>query len=499
MSTIAPVPSIQHDGKAPASQVKPVPRRCDVTRYMCASIFLGHDKAIRKNLRAFAADRHHAAAVNYGLNVRLLARVLDFFDQRKFRFALWHGPLGLFIFFVLISMYIAGGEEAQPMVILIMVVAALLLAIPEYRQFMRNRYEHPLRHFSRATYDPEKAMSAFQNSRGKLEREIASHDPGGNTTVYGGFEPFTGEGGALGNWSLVVDTRKGKEGELPVKFSEQELEDAIQASFDTLALPGLEIKEHLFIHGCDVGHIQELLPDRFGPPHQTVTESTMSAFRHSDSHDARVYKSISAWSWNDQVRISFFYRTIFQGPMLYIEAHSRVLHPVAATHREIDNLTQPSAGKKFSTFIGLVLITPVLCVSESFGLLLRMRDASLLRKLEKEEKKKIEEQARYNYGSTASLRESFSALIYDHYFEKSDRDLYLTTIEKQLLDSILAFLESKNVDTSDLKEERTYIINSGLIVHGGLQTSALAVGEQAQAMAGKKPKAKGTKAGGKAA
>jgi len=499
MSTITAVPGIQPDGKAPVLPRQSAPRRCDATRYMCASIFLGHDKEIRKNLRAFAADRHHASVPNYGLNVRLLVRVLDFFDRRKFRFALWHGPLGLLIFVVLVVMYATADETTQPMTIFAIVLAAVLLAIPEYRQVMRNRYKYPLRYFSRATFDPERAMEAFRNSHGKLEREIAGREFGGNTTVYGGFEPFTGEGGALGNWSLVIDTRKGKEGESPMKFSEQELEDAIQASFDKLALPGLEIKEHLFVHGCDIGQIQELLPDRFAAPRSDVTEATLSAFRHSDSHDARVYKSLSAWSWNDQVRISFFYRTIFQGPMLYIEAHSRVLHPVAASYREIDNLTEPTAGKKFSIFIGLAIITPVLCLGESFGLFLRMRDASLLRKLEKVEKKKIEEQARYNYGATSSLRESFSALIYDHYFEKSDRELYLTAIEKQLLDSILEFLESKNVDTSDLKEERTYIINSGLIVHGGLQTAALAVGDQAQAMAGKKPRAQKEKTGGKAA
>src|SRR5579884_2724809 len=223
-------------------------------------------------------------------------------------------------------------------------------------------------------------------------------------------------------------------------------------------------------------------------PHFAIPTRTMRASINRFQHGAGMTRCVSPFSTGPSFRARCSISKLIRAFC--------ILWP---SYREIDNLTEPAVGKKFSIFIGLAIITPVLCLGESFGLFLRMRNASLLRKLEKVEKKKIEEQARYNYGATSSLRESFSALVYDHYFEKSDRKLYLTAIEKQLLDSILEFLESKNVDTSDLKEERTYIINSGLIVHGGLQTAALAVGDQAQAMAGKKPRAQKEKTGGKAA
>ncbi len=40
-------------------------------------------------------------------------------------------------------------------------------------------------------------------------------------------------------------------------------------------------------------------------------------------------------------------------------------------------------------------------------------------------------------------------------------------LERSILDSTIDFLEAKNVDTSDLKERKTTILNSGVIVSGG--------------------------------
>lgn len=80
-----------------------------------------------------------------------------------------------------------------------------------------------------------------------------------------------------------------------------------------------------------------------------------------------------------------------------------------------------------------------------------------------------------------SLRESVANSIYDHFFEKSDRDLWVKAIQKQLFDSVIDFLDHCNIDTSDLRDQRSLIVNSGLIVHGDLQAGALAVGEKAKA------------------
>ena len=63
-----------------------------------------------------------------------------------------------------------------------------------------------------------------------------------------------------------------------------------------------------------------------------------------------------------------------------------------------------------------------------------------------------------------------------------------------MLDAVIDLLDARNIDTSDLRDQRASIINSGLIVHGGLQAGAVAVGTEAKASAGVISKAKAEKA-----
>lgn len=487
MSTATPLPF-----------AKSVPEHSETTRFMCASVFLGHHADILKKLRTYVNDRYHSVADNHALNVRLLARVLDFFDQKRLRYLAWHGLIGVFCFLILSVVWLTATEDMQPLVIFLIAIAAIAFAIPAHRRYMRNHYYYALRHFARDNFDEQNAMEAFKNSRGKLEGKIAAQEAPGNVSVYGGFEPFVGAGNSLGNWSLLIDTRRGKEGESPIKFTEQELERTIAAAFRQLPFPGLEIGERLFVHGTEVSRVDGLLPDRFARPRQRVSEETLARFRHTHSREARVYQFVGTSAWGDQVRISFFYRAIFKGPMLYIETHSRVLQPIWVGYREVDNLTTPNTRTRITLFLGQTVGAPLVCMAECFWLFGLMRAHNEIRKFETEQKTKIEEQARFNYGAVSSLRESFATAIYDHFFEKSDRDLYVKAIQKQLLDSIIDFLDMRNVDTSDLRDQRTYIINSGLIVHGGLQAGAVAVGEEAKAIteSGKRTKAKKVAAGG---
>jgi hypothetical protein len=210
-------------------------------------------------------------------------------------------------------------------------------------------------------------------------------------------------------------------------------------------------------------------------------DETLARFRQSDSHEARVYQFARVAGWNDQVCISFFYRASFRGAMLYIENHARVLQPVEVKYREVDNLTVPKNTAKFGMFLLSTVGAPFVCIANCIQLLTFASTHSEADKSATAQRDKIEEQARFNYGTISSLRESVAASVYDHFFEKSDRDLYVKALQKQLLDSIIDFLDSRNVDTSDLRDQRSYIINSGLIVHGDLQASAVAVGEAAKA------------------
>jgi hypothetical protein len=71
---------------------------------------------------------------------------------------------------------------------------------------------------------------------------------------------------------------------------------------------------------------------------------------------------------------------------------------------------------------------------------------------------------------------------YANYFQLMDSELYEKSLNRCIFDSVIDFLEAHGIDVSALKETRTTIINSGILVKGGdVKADVLAVGERATA------------------
>jgi hypothetical protein len=71
--------------------------------------------------------------------------------------------------------------------------------------------------------------------------------------------------------------------------------------------------------------------------------------------------------------------------------------------------------------------------------------------------------------------------------------MYAKVIERQVLDSLLNFLEAHDVDTSEMRQRESTILNNGVMMSGGqFQADNVAVGTQARAERGAKaPKSSG--------
>src|SRR5262249_43327030 len=98
-----------------------------------------------------------------------------------------------------------------------------------------------------------------------------------------------------------------------------------------------------------------------------------------------------------------------------------------------------------------------------------------------EMRKMVLENHAYDHGAASSLREQVSSSgLYRQYFQKLDQEMHMKILERQILDTIIRFLADRNVDTSDLKESQTQIINGGIIVSAAasVEASALVVGGQ---------------------
>jgi hypothetical protein len=93
-----------------------------------------------------------------------------------------------------------------------------------------------------------------------------------------------------------------------------------------------------------------------------------------------------------------------------------------------------------------------------------------------EDKLKIRSET-YNYGHVFSLREWLASKTYQTYFQMLDKDMATKTFQHIIINSIVDYLDSKGIATDDIKERRTQIFNSGVIVSGGtVNVQQLAVG-----------------------
>ena len=91
----------------------------------------------------------------------------------------------------------------------------------------------------------------------------------------------------------------------------------------------------------------------------------------------------------------------------------------------------------------------------------------------------------FDYGATLSLREHVRSPNYRHYFQKLDQEMYVKLVEQQVFESIVSFLDQHDIDTSELKERQTTVLNQGVIMSGGrIDAGSVAVGSGATAQAG---------------
>ena len=87
----------------------------------------------------------------------------------------------------------------------------------------------------------------------------------------------------------------------------------------------------------------------------------------------------------------------------------------------------------------------------------------------------------YNFGAVTSVRELAQSRTYRRYFQQVDRDLNTKLIDRQLLDTIMDFLDTHNVDISQFEEQRSTILNNGLLISGGeFKAESVAVGDRAR-------------------
>ncbi len=452
------------------------------TRILCGNALLA-GAAFRRSVLAFFQDRWTATAPEFGLDTRLLVNVCSYAEARSQTYTLVLGAVA--ILGAIITA--AAPEIGLPLAIL---VAGCIWFTKWHREQALARM------FGQASFERTLATERFAHQLDrKLDAALPQEDQ--NLIVYRGFIPFVGAGIDLGGWSFVtfVDKPKVKDAPETVRaFTVPELYLTLDAAISGLKLPRLGCRDYFFVRGLDIKRDPTVLADPADRPRQFISPELGALYMEEQDARIRNYKCIQVVGWGGELIVSYFLRCSLQGTSLLVELKRYLLPPLADEHRRVDRLGRDRLALRIGQFIASLFIGPVVALVSPFVVLARMHEA--LAKALVSDRRRARRRRRtalndpsYDYGAETTLRARFAQNAFLHYFQKSDADFDNKLIERKILDDIERFLDENGIDTTDIRDRQTTILNSGILVQGGdVRAESLAVGQGAQAVKTEGPK-----------
>jgi hypothetical protein len=455
-------------------------QQSESTRYLCAAAYLDRGFA-NQVITKVLEEEHRAVAPSYGVDVVPVVRhCLTAERRRRLRdlaligVVLVGGPVLL----------LAGASPAGIVLRLLLLAWAVIFV-----ESAVNRYEVLAARLLRDRFDPTAPQAPVTRRQARLLRELHENERG-NVTVYSGFSPFVGCGLDQGGWSFALNAGKGRrdlhETLEPIPFEIEQLHDEVVSALRALDLRQVRIEDRLYVNGQDIRDDRRFLPDPFARPGAWADAETLDQFLRTPTQRVRHYTCIQVVDWQGELVLSIFFRCTKAGGNLFVEASYFLLPPLREEYHKIDNLraTPDLAGGAELALKAAVGTIPVM-VMAPFHVLAHLTSGLTRWQERRSMRRTIRANPSFDYGATTSIRQSGMSTSYRRYFQRLDREMYVKTLEQRLLDAIIQFLDEHNVDTSDLVERQTTILNNGVMLSGGtIQAESLAVGTGARARAG---------------
>jgi hypothetical protein len=454
----------------------------DATRYLCAAVQL--DPALNDSaLRGILHEERRAVASSPGVD---LVTVLKYGLAARQRHLLRDGILG-FILFLFVIMFLS----SPPVAIELLVPLGFFAWLTVFAESMVAHYGVVAAQLSRDCFDPAKAPPPVNPHDRQRLADIGARDRG-NVTVFAGYSPFVGYGRTAEQWSFTLNVAKAAEDQKVVPFTVQELHDFVAADVSRLALPGVVVEDRMFINGQDLLHGFEpevqraVLPDELAAPVSRVDDGVFDRLQDDPQSRARPYLVVRIGGWSGQLVVTMFLRFALlpQKDMLFVEANYSLLPPMRQEFLAVDRLLARPTWRQVSRLLSASLAKTLPSLFGGFFRTVAVPLAALGRpgKLRREARE-ITEDRTFNYGALQSLREQAADTRYHRYFQQLDREMYGKLAERRVMDALTGFLDDHGVDTSELVERTTMIMNNGIYItgEGRVDAKSLAVGSNAVA------------------
>ncbi|MGH2943181.1 MAG: hypothetical protein ACRDLN_10480 [Solirubrobacteraceae bacterium] len=440
----------------------------EATRLLCMAAYTDATFA-QDVLEELVEEEHRAIHVPPGVDVAPVVRHCCAAHDRKM---LRDRLLALDVVLSIVLTAIMGG--------LWLVIGFAVAWVVVACDFCTARYGIAGKGLGRNAFDPAAAPEPDAAALARVE-ELAGRQ-GGNVTVYSGFLPFAGAGIDLGGWSFVVDLRKGREAAerrlTPKPVRPSDLYEGVEHALRDLRMENLTIEDRAYVNGTDVRGDPVLLPAITGPPTTSIGEAQMQSLVHGSTRRIRHYMCARVTDWGGELVLSLFVRFGVANGRLFCERSGFLLPSLKPELQRGDGVAPEL---ELLDVLRLawrsLLATPVLSL-RSLWVVLRplgrhRRRARLL--------KRIKRDAFFDYGAGENVLDRVRSTDYARYFQKLDTEKYTKVLERAILDAIVEVLDAHDVETGELVERRTTIINNGVMVRGeSLKVDNLAVGQGAR-------------------
>jgi hypothetical protein len=443
----------------------------ETTRYLCAAAYT--DGAFRTAVLARSRETVRARAPEVSVDVAMISEYCRRADHSKaIRDLLLCIASLVLLMFVIAGLVGAADGEITPAtvqaVFFCWLAATIITVVEAFRQDGVIRGELTRERFREQT------------------SETAATVGKGNVIVYSGFSPFIGAGLDLGGWSFAIDLDRGKQGVVaqnPRSFGLAELYNRVSYVFDGLHIPNLRSSRKLFVSGRCVRGETEFLHDIYGRPVDCVPDEVVVRYANNSSRQVRHYLCMESVDWDGELAVTLFIRFQKLSSKLFVELSTFLLPPLKPKYYGLDKV---HPNRPFQEGVGLVVasmfMAPLLLVLAPFTTLGRVLAKLAQRSERRSQRQQIKNDLLFDYGAKNSVREMATGKEWRVYFQKLDKEMHHKILQQQLLDTLVDFLDEHGVDTSEIKERTTHILNNGVIVSGGsINAQGLAVGEGAQA------------------
>ncbi|THV33948.1 hypothetical protein [Glycomyces buryatensis] len=309
-----------------------------------------------------------------------------------------------------------------------------------------------------------------------------------------GAPPFVGFGDNVATWQIALLLKPGPDvpGEAEPESGswddldavtlnrhlKTELAELAHDTEQTVHLPGLTIRDQVFVSGLDVtGKILDIaeLSGATGLPVDSVED-----VQTNPVHPARHYLRCQVASWDGELVTTVFVHSAFQGGTLYLEFSSYVLAPTRSEYHVFGRRRLPRSATRWWGGLRAVVLMPALTGYSVLGFADAAAGAAR-RGLRRLASASVEPgaQAKDDLGAQVGLRELGASTAKDRHAQSRDAVKYTEILERQALEAVLVFLEEHGVDVDEMRARRDTIVNHGVINYGNLTAGVIGRGATA--------------------